>query len=291
MSKQLSTDFYQALEAVKFELELRRCSKRTIYLYERHTIRFIHAVSKPLCQISQQDILLYLHELVNRDLSSDYINQVRAALRIFFRTGLRKPLDESMLPRVRKETILPAVLSQEEIKHIFSFIRNPRYKVILYICYSSGLRIAEVLNLQVRDIDSKNMQIFVRKSKNLKDRYTLLSPNCLNILRQYWKLYRPEGPYLFPGASPEKPMTRQGIQNAFHKAVLKSGIQKDACSHTLRHSVATHLYEAGTPLLTIQSLLGHANIQTTSLYTHLSRKHLQGVKSPADSFGGDFNVL
>ena len=291
MSTQLSTDFSQALEAVKFELELRRCSKRTIYLYERHIIKFAQAVPKPLYQISQQDILLHLHELVNRNLGSDYINQVRAALRIFFRVGLRKHLDESMLPRVRKETILPAVLSQEEIKLILSFIQNPRYKVILFTCYSSGLRIGEALNLQTRDIDSKNMQIFVRKSKNLKDPYTLLSPYCLNALRRYWKLYHPEGPYLFPGVSPEKPMTRQGIQSAFHNAVLMSGTHKDACIHTLRHSFATHLYESGTPLLTIQILLGHSSLKTTCIYTHLSRKHLQGVKSPVDSFGGDFNVL
>lgn len=235
MSGQLSNDFLQAIEAVKFELELRRCSQRTIYLYERHIIKFVKAVHKPLSQVSEQDILLHLHGLVNRNLGSDFINQIRAALRIFFRVGLRRHLDESMLPRVRKETIRPAVLSQEEIKLIFSFIKNPRYKVILLTCYSSGLRIGEALRLQTRDIDSKNMQIFVRKSKNLKDRYTLLSPYCLNALRHYWKLYRPEGPYLFPGTSPEKPMTRQGIQNSFHKAVLASGIQKDVCIHTLRN--------------------------------------------------------
>jgi site-specific recombinase XerD len=291
MLTQLSNDFSQALEAVKFELELRRCSQRTVYLYERHIIKFTQATPKPFSQLTEQDIRLYLYELVRRGLGSDYINQVRAALRIFFRVGLRQDLDDSMLPRVRKKTVRPAVLSQEEIKLILSHIKNPRYRVILFACYSSGLRIGEALNLQVKDIDSKNMQIFVRQSKNLKDRYTLLSPQCLNVLRRYWKLYRPEGQYLFPGTSPEKPMARQGIQSAFHKAVIISEIHKDASIHTLRHCFATHLYEAGTPLLTIQVLLGHADIHTTCLYTHLSRKHLQGVESPADSFGGDFNVL
>ena len=291
MSTKLSADFNQALEAVKFELELRRCSKRTVYLYERHIIKFNQAVPKHLCQISQQDVLLYLHGLVKRNLSSDYINQVRAAIRIFFRVGLRKPLDESLLPRVRKEIVLPVVLSQEEIKQIFSFIQNPRYRVILFLCYSAGLRLGEALKLQIKDIDSKNMQIAVRKGKNLRDRYTILSPYCLVVLRQYWKLYRPEGSYLFPGVSPHKPMAPQGIQEAFHQAVLKSEIHKEACIHTLRHSFATHLHESGKDIRTIQILLGHANINTTSLYTHLSRKHLRGVKSPADSFGGDFNVL
>jgi len=286
-----AVNFQEALNAVKQELELRRCSQRTIYMYVRHITRFIQAHPQPLESLSQQDAFSYLHLHVKKGFGSDYINQIRAALCIFFRVALKKPLDETLLPRVRKETIRPAVLSQEEIKLILSHIHNPRYKVILFTCYASGLRIAEALNLHIQDIDSKNMQLFVRKSKNLKDRYTLLSPYCLQILRQYWKLYRPQGPFLFPGASPEKPMTRQGIQKAFHQAVLDSGIRKKACIHTLRHSFASHLYEAGTPLLTIQVLLGHANINSTGLYTHLSRKHLQGVKSPVDSFGGDFHVL
>ncbi len=291
MSKRSPNGFPKALTAVKQELELRRCSQRTIYLYERQIIKFIETHPKPLSAITQNGVFSYLHAHVKKNFSSDYINQIRAALCIFFRVGLLRPLDETSLPRVRKETIRPAVLSQEEIKLILSHIRNPRYKVILLTCYASGLRIAEALNLQIKDIDSKNMQLFVRKSKNLKDRYTLLSPYCLNTLRQYWKLDRPKGPFLFPGVSPKKPITRQGIQNAFHKAVLDSGIKKEACIHTLRHSFATHLYEAGTPLLTIQILLGHASLNSTCLYTYLSRKHIQGVKSPADSFGGDFHVL
>lgn len=288
MSEHISHELSQALDAVKLELEIRRCSRNTIYQYERNIINFVKTVPKPLCEISQQDILLYLHSLIKRNLSSDFINQARAAAQIFFRIGLKKGLYESILPRARKQTTMPAVLSQDEIKLILSHIHNPRYKVILLTCYASGLRIAEALNLHIKDIDSQNMQLFVRKSKNLRDRYTMLSPYCLHALRYYWKLYRPQGPYLFPGASSEKPMTRQGIQKAFHNAVLASGITKKASIHTLRHSFSSHLYEAGTPLLTIQVLLGHAQIQSTTLYTHLSRKHLQGVKSPVDSLGGDF---
>jgi len=291
VSTNLSVDFDQALHNVKFVLETCRYSQRTIYLYERQIIKFYQTVQKHPCQISQQDVLLYLHGLVKRSLSADYINQVRAAIRLFFRVGLQKTFDESLLPRVRKETVLPAVLSQNEIKRIFSYIRNPRYRVILYLCYSAGLRLGEALNLKIKDIDSENMQIAVRKSKNNKDRYTILSPEYLTLLRDYWRLYRPEGPYLFPGASSGKPMAAQGIQKAFHDAVIKAGIRKNACIHSLRHSFATHLYESGQDIEVIQSLLGHASIWTTKRYTHLARKHLQGVKSPADGFGGDFNVL
>ncbi len=291
MSFFLSNDFSEAINSVKFELELRRCSPRTIYLYERNIINFVRSIQKPLSSLSQEDVLFYLHGLVKRNLSSDYVNQARAAITVFFRTGIRCALDESLLPRVRKQIIRPAVLSQEEIKSVITNIHNPRYKVILLLCYGSGLRIGEALNLQIKDVDSKNMQLLVRNGKNLTDRYTLLSDFCLSMLRNYWKLYHPDGPFLFPGASPQKSMTRQGIQAAFHKALLASGISKNACIHTLRHSFATHLYEAGTPLLTIQILLGHAHINSTCLYTHLSRKHLSGVKSPVDCFGGDFHVL
>lgn len=148
--------------------------------------------------------------------------------------------------------------------------------------------INEALNLRVSDIDSKNMQIFVCKGKNLKDRYTLLSPSCLISLRKYWKLYRPKGELLFPGVSGTKPMARQDLQKSFHKAIIQSGVRKNATIHTLRHSFATHLFEEDTPLLTIQVLLGHSHISSTCLYTHLSRKHLQRVMSQVDSFGGDF---
>lgn len=280
--------FQNALTAVRQDLEIRRYSKITIYQYERHIVKFVKSHQKSFSDLSQEDVFSFLYAMVKKDFCSDYINQTRAAIRLFFQVGLHRKLDESTLPRVRKQIKRPVVLSQEEIILIFSKIDNPRYKTVLLLCYSAGLRLNEVLNLRVSDIDSKNMQIFVRKGKNLKDRYTLLSPSCLNSLRKYWKLYRPKGELLFPGASDTKPMTRQGLQKTFHAAVIKSGIRKNATIHTLRHSFATHLFEEDTPLLTIQVLLGHSHISSTCLYTHLSRKHLQGVMSPVDSFGGDF---
>jgi len=277
-----------ALTAVRQDLEFRRYSTKTIYQYERHIVKFVKSHQKSLSDLSQEDVFSFLYAMVKKGFGSDYINQTRAAIRLFFQVGLRRKLDDSTLPRVRKQTKRPVVLSQEEIILIFSKINNPRYKTILLLCYSAGLRLSEALNLHVSDIDSSNMQIFVRKGKNLKDRYTLLSPSCLNSLRKYWKLYHLKGELLFPGVSNIKPITCQGLQKTFHAAVKKSGIRKNASIHTLRHSFATHLFEAGTPLLTIQVLLGHSCISSTCLYTHLSRKHLQGVMSPVDSFGGDF---
>lgn len=277
-----------ALTTVRQNLEIRRYSIKTIYQYERHIVKFVDSHQKSLSDLSQEDVFSFLYAMVKKGFGSDYINQTRAAIRLFFQVGLRRKLDDSTLPRVRKQTKRPVVLSQEEIILIFSKINNPRYKTILLLCYSAGLRLSEALNLHVSDIDSSNMQIFVRKGKNLKDRYTLLSPSCLNSLRKYWKLYRLKGELLFPGVSNIKPITCQGLQKTFHAAVKKSGIRKNASIHTLRHSFATHLFEAGTPLLTIQVLLGHSCISSTCLYTHLSRKHLQGVMSPVDSFGGDF---
>ena len=149
------------MNAAKQELELRRCSSRTIYLYERHICKFIQSNPKPLSTLCQQDVFSYLHAHVKQNFSSDYINQIRAALCIFFRVGLQQPLDDSMLPRVRKEIVRPAVLSQSEIKLILAHIKNPRYKVLLLTCYALGLRIGEALNLQIKDIDSKISKITI----------------------------------------------------------------------------------------------------------------------------------
>lgn len=284
----LQNELVKALNAVKFNLEFQRCSVNTIYQYERKIIRFVEAVQKPIHTLTSQDAANYIFPFVNSKYSSDHLNQIRAALRLFFTVGLQKSFDESLIPRIRKQFIKPAVLSQEEIKQILSHIKNPRYRIILYTCYSSGLRIGEALNLRVKDIDSKNMQVIVRQGKNRKDRYTILSQSCLDALRRYWKMYQPKGEYLFPGDSTEKPMTRQGIQKMFHMALLKTGIPKKACIHTLRHAFAAHLYESGVDLPTIQVLLGHSSIASTNIYMHISRKHIQGIKSPTDNMGGDF---
>jgi site-specific recombinase XerD len=147
--------------------------------------------------------------------------------------------------------------------------------------YSAGLRISEVVHLKVSDLDSQRMTIRVQQGKGQKDRYTLLAQRTLEVLRDYWKEYRPSG-WLFPGKPATEPLSVSAVQRVFEKVLLRAGIKKPASVHTLRHSFATHLLEAGTDLYHIQRLLGHSTPKTTTIYLHLSRKDLGGVTSPLD---------
>jgi len=148
--------------------------------------------------------------------------------------------------------------------------------------YSAGLRVSETAHLKVSDVDSKRMQLLVAQGKGKKDRYALLSPVTLNLLRDYWRQYRPFS-WLFPGRLPERPISTRSIQKVFEKAKRKAGIKKPATVHTLRHSFATHLLEAGTDIYHIQKLLGHTSPKTTAIYIHLRRQDLLNIVSPLDS--------
>jgi len=151
--------------------------------------------------------------------------------------------------------------------------------------YSAGLRLSEVVRLKVSDIDSQRMMIRVQQGKGQKDRYTLLAQRTLEVLRDYWKEYRPSG-WLFPGKTAAEPLSVSSVQKVFEKVLLRAGVKKQASVHTLRHSFATHLLEAGTDLYHIQRLLGHTTPNTTAVYLHVSRKDLGGLISPIDLLGG-----
>ena len=183
---------------------------------------------------------------------------------------------------------MPVILSKTEVKNILNATTNLKHKAILTTVYSAGLRISEVRNLTIKDIDSKNMQIRVRKAKGKKDRYTLLSQNNLSLLRKYWKEYQPEY-WLFPGMPTTKAISARTIQQFFKKYLNKTKITKNATVHTLRHCFATHLLEAGVDIFHIQKLLGHASPKTTARYIHLTRKDIIDVKSPFDMMDSDHN--
>jgi integrase/recombinase XerD len=176
---------------------------------------------------------------------------------------------------------LPVVLSSQEVQAIFSATRNLKHRALLMTIYSAGLRVSEVVHLKVSDIDSQRMMIRVRQGKGQKDRYTLLAQRTLEVLREYWKEYRPQD-WLFPGKPENEALSVSAVQRVFEKVLLQAGIKKPASVHTLRHSFATHLLEAGTDLYHIQRLLGHTSPKTTAIYLHLSRKNLGGVTSPLD---------
>ena len=184
------------------------------------------------------------------------------------------------LERPKKIQQLPQVLSMQEIKLILSNTNNSKHEAMLTTIYSGGLRVGEMINLKIKDIDSDGMRIWIREGKGVKDRLTVLSPKLLDLLRVYFRKYRPEE-YLFEG--PEGGMySASSVRKVLQKAVLRAGIRKKVVPHTLRHSFATHLLENGTNLRYIQSLLGHNNPKTTEIYTHVSSKSLNEVKSPLD---------
>ncbi|MGB0346022.1 MAG: tyrosine-type recombinase/integrase [Balneolaceae bacterium] len=181
---------------------------------------------------------------------------------------------------MKKPSTLPEVLSVEEVQRFLNSFKNLKHKAIFTICYSAGLRLSEILNLRIGDIDSSRMQIRIAQSKGKKDRYTLLAPNVLELLRCYVKEYNPKE-FLFEGQYEGK-YSGSSIQNLMRKHRKLANIKKKATPHTLRHSFATHLLDNGTDIRYIQELLGHAHISTTQIYTHVSTRNLKDIKSPIE---------
>ena len=274
------------MDEVQFEMELRRYSPNTITHYLCHIRRFCNHFGKTADKLGENEIRQYLYHCIQRGLSSDYINIGINALKLLYTVVLEQPWDSNKLPRLRKENKLPDILAEEEIISVLLSIKNLKYRTILITCYGAGLRISEAINLRISDIDSKNMLIRVTQGKHRKDRFSILSDINLKQLRAYWKAYKPKGEYLFCSSRRDKPIPVQNVQQALKQALDDVEMRKKISTHSFRHSFATHLLENGTDLRTIQELLGHSNIATTSRYIHLTRKHLQGVQSPLDKIGG-----
>lgn len=187
-----------------------------------------------------------------------------------------------LIDRPREEMYLPEVLSEEEVKAILDATENLKHKAILMTIYSAGLRISEVINLKIKDIDSQRMQIRVEQGKGKKDRYTLLGKKTLEVLRKYFQLYKPRV-YIFEGMDGQQ-YSKSSITQILKTSVLKAGIKKRVSVHTLRHSFATHLLEGGVNLRYIQSLLGHGSSKTTEIYTHITTKGFDQIVNPLGKF-------
>ena len=187
-----------------------------------------------------------------------------------------------MIPYGKKPKTLPAVLSTDEVARLFDAVANLRYRLLLQTAYAAGLRVSEVVGLQVGDIDAARMLLHIRCAKGHKDRLVPLSALLLQRLRDYWRRYRPQR-WLFPGQTPTRPLSIGQVQRICRQAMRDAGITKKASMHTLRHSYATHLLESGTDLATLQKLLGHNQLSTTLRYTHIQEPLLQQVRSPLDT--------
>lgn len=225
-----------------------------------------------------QDYLLHL--LVDRKLAWGSCNIATHAFRFLYVKTLGRDEFSLNLPRCKREQKLPEVLSSEEVERLLTSRINPKHRALLMTTYAAGLRVSEVVHLQLTDIDSARMVIRVRQGKGCKDRYTLLSRRLLDELRAYWKLQRPQT-WLFPG-QPNCPLSRSSAGKVYNQAKQVAGIKRTGGIHALRHSFATHLLEAGVDPRTLQILLGHRSLKTTMRYLQVTREHALSVRSPLD---------
>ena len=268
---------------MKTELELRGYSPTTIKCYIENVSRFAKHFNQSPELLGEDQIREYLHYcIMEKHLSEGTVNYINGSLKFFYTKILKRNWNNDMFPRMKEGKKLPVVLSKLEVKAILDATDNLKHKAILTTIYGAGLRISEAAKLKNLDIDSNNMQIVIRQGKGKKDRYSLLSKVNLNLLRDYWKRYQP-GDYLFSGKNAADHISVRTIQKTFNQSLAKAGIKKEASVHTLRHSFATHLLEAGTDICHIQRLLGHTSIKTTTIYLHLRRLDLLSIKSPLET--------
>jgi len=263
-------------------LELRGVSPKTLKLYVDCVARFARHFGKSPEQLGSEELRTYLLYLVHeRKVAWSTYKQALAALRFLYRWVLQRGEVVQDIRAPRPERRLPVVLSFEEVHRFFAAIPSFKHRTLLMFAYAAGLRISEAANVRVSDIDSQRMVIRVVQGKRNKDRYTILSPLLLKMLRHYWWAARPKD-YLFPGRGNTGVVRSSTVQRACIEAQQAAGLGKEVTPHTLRHSFATHLLEAGTDLRVIQELLGHASPRTTAIYTHVSTKLIGKVKSPLD---------
>jgi len=268
------------------DLQLKNFSRGTIKVYAHAVELFSRFLGRSPDESTAEDVRRYFVQLNERGLSRSYCVIQRNALRHLFEDTLGRTDELQAVPRPKRERRLPVVLSREEVQRLFAIVENLKHKALLMTAYDAGLRLSEILNLRIEDIDSDRMAIRIRQGKGKKDRYARLSMGLLTLLRDYWRAERP-GTWLFPGACPHKRYDLATPGQILKSLCRKVGITKRVSMHTLRHSFATHLLEAGTNLRVIQQLLGHSNIQTTCLYTHISVQALQEAPSPMELLNDD----
>jgi integrase/recombinase XerD len=269
-------------DQMEMDMRLRRFSPKTIACYLACMKGVAKHFRKSPAELGDEEIRAYLHYLMEeRKASQSVLVQTYSALKFFFANTLQKQWNAFRIPRCKQRRKLPGVLTREEVESILSATKNLKHRAILMTIYSAGLRIGEVTRLKVSDIDSRRMMIRVNEGKGLKDRYTLLGVRNLEMLRRYWKAYRPLE-WLFPGRNASDPVSVSALQRVFKTSLEKAGVKRKASVHTLRHCFATHLLESGTDLYYIQRLLGHKSAGTTSVYLHVTGKDIGKIKSPID---------
>ena len=270
------------IQIAKFKQWLRskRYSESTIVTYSEALKSFlVFYNNKAIADISNEDVIVYNNEYILKSgLSSSYQNQIVNSIKLYFKTCRDTKIEVDKIHRPKREKVLPNVLSKEEVKAILEAHSNLKHKMMLSLIYSCGLRCGELLALQPVHIDSKRNIVLLKNAKGKKDRIAPLSPKILEMLREYYKLFKPTT-YLFEGQHAGTPYDSRSLQKVLKLALNKARIVKPVTLHWLRHSYATHLLESGTDLRYIQELLGHSSSKTTEVYTHVSTKSIQHCTS------------
>lgn len=275
--------FHQlAVKAYTEMLRLRNYSPNTIRNYENWFLFYLsHFPGRKPSTITKNQILdfmvAYRH---SKAWSATSQNQLINAIKFFYEKLLNQPAEYYDLPRAKKPEQLPTVFAESEIVAIINATQNKKHRTMLCLAYSAGLRVSEIVNMRIQDIDSKRMVIMVKQSKGRKDRIVMLSDKILIMLREYYLIYKPSY-WMFEGTAGYQYSARSA-QEVIQQAKHKAGIKKKGSIHALRHSFATHLLEGGTDLLSIKELLGHNSLRTTMTYTHVSKKHISKIQSPID---------
>jgi integrase/recombinase XerD len=268
------------------ELQLRNYAQNTIRHYLRAVEDFARHFNCSPDRLGPRHIREYQAELfAKRKLSANSVGQHLAALRFFYIKTLRKAWSIAETPYPKKARRLPTILSREEVAQLLHAARTPGERILLMTLYATGARNSELTHLKVSDIDSQRMVVHIRGGKGRKDRDVMLSAKLLTALRAHWRCYhRKSSSWLFPSNfRKDRPIDTKTVWYACQKSAQRAGIQKGVHPHTLRHCFATHLYEAGTDLRTIQVLLGHEDLKDTLLYVHLAIQRLNATASPLDS--------
>ncbi len=268
------------------DLRLKNFSPGTIKVYVHAVAKFARHFGCSPDTLTAEDVRAYFVQLLDRGVKRSSCVVIRSALRHLYTDTLGRPDCLAMVPRPKHERRLPVVLSREEVQRLFAAVTKLKQKALFMTAYDAGLRLSELLNLRIDDIDGQRMVIRVRQGKGKKDRYARLTPGLLKLLRQYWREYQPRS-WLFPGASMDNRYDLATPGHLLKKACRRAGITKRVSMHTLRHSFATHLLEAGTNLRVIQQMLGHENIQTTCLYTHISLEEQRAAPSTMELLQDD----
>jgi len=263
------------------DLRLRNYSPRTIEAYVSRIAQFARHFGRSPDQLGMEEVRAYQLHLVDQKASWSRFNQTVCALRFLFGTTLGRRDEVPLIAFGKRVHTLPSVLAPEEVVRLFEALPAGRLRLRFQVIYACGLRLSELLHLRPTDIDSRRMVVVVRQGKGRKDRLVPLSPRLLEELRVYWRQYRPTT-WLFPGAGADGTLCGVSMQRQCQRAARKAGITKRCTPHTLRHSYATHLLEAGVDVITLQAILGHHDLRTTAHYIHVDTRRLRLTPSLLD---------